>query len=269
MTALLAVLALQAKSADYADAMLKLAAKSKAREGVVIHVGDSITYANAYSGWARYGKGKTAPEQAVCAWMHVGKDDDTDGFFLCRVDRPGGRSDTAVSGIKSSEYLQGGKSGIPPLAEVVKKYNPQIAVVMLGTNDVTAGRSAAQYKADMAKVVDVMLANGTIPIVSTIPPYKGKDAEVKAFNAALLELVKERKLPHIDYHEEIVKRRPTDWLGTLISDDGVHPTTGLDGVNAGSEPTEENLKKSGYLLRGVLSVRKIAEVKARVLDRRK
>lgn len=267
MMTLIALLALQ--KADYADAMLKVAAKSKAREGVVIHLGDSITYANQYSGWARYGKGKTAEEAAVCKWMHVGKDDDSDGFWLCRVDRPGNRSETAVSGIRAYEYLEGGKSGIPPMAEVVKKYDPQIAVVMLGTNDVNGGRSPAQYKADMAKVVDLLLANGTIPIVSTIPPVKGKEEQVKAFNGVLMEVVKERKIPHIDYHGEILKRRPADWLGTLISNDGVHPTGDQGGAGAGSEPTEENLKNSGYLLRGVLSVRKIAEVKAQVLARRK
>jgi len=91
---------------------------------------------------------------------------------------------------------------------------------------------------------------------------KGKDDAVKAYNGALAELVKEKKLPLIDFYGEIVKRRPNDWLGTLISGDGVHPT----GENAGAEPTEENLKSSGHLLRGVLSVRKIAEVKAKVLD---
>jgi hypothetical protein len=133
---------------------------------------------------------------------------------------------------------------------------------------VTGGRSAAQYKADMTKVVDTILANGTIPILSTIPPYKGKDDVVRTFNAALVEIVKEKKLPLIDYHGEIVKRRPTEWLGTLISDDGVHPTGDHGGAGPGSEPTEENLKNSGYLLRGVLSVRKIVEVKARVLSAR-
>ena len=106
----------------------------------------------------------------------------------------------------------------------------------------------------------------TIPIVSTIPPIKGKDEVVKSFNAALMELVKEKKIPFIDYYGEIVKRRPSDWLGTLISDDGVHPTGDHGGASPGSEPTEENLKNSGYLLRGVLSVRKIAEVKAKVLE---
>lgn len=266
----LLLLVQQKKTADgYEDAMLKVAAQFKGKEGVVIHIGDSITYANQYSGWARYGKGKTPQDEAACKWMHVGKDDDTDGFFLCRVDRPGGRSDTACSGIKSHEYVEGGKAGMPPLAEIIRKYNPQAAVVMLGTNDVTGGRAPAQVKADMAKIVEALLANGTVPILSTIPPYKGKDDAVKAVNAALLDLVREKKVPHIDYHAEIVKRRPTDWLGTLISGDGVHPTGDQGGAGPGSEPTEANLKNSGQLLRGWLSVRKIAEVKERVLDRRK
>lgn len=252
-----------------ADPMAKVAAKFKGTPGVVLHIGDSITYANQYGAWARYGKGKTPEDEAVCKWMHVGKDSDLDGIWLARVDRPGNRSETAVSGIRSNEWLAGGKSGCPPLADVVKKYNPQLAVVMLGTNDVNGGRSPAEIKADLGRILDLLLANGTVPILSTIPPIKGKDAAVKAVNAALLELIAERKIPHIDYHAEILKRRPTDWLGTLISDDGVHPTPGINGASGGSEPTEENLKNSGYLLRGWLSVRKIAEVKAKVLDKRK
>ena len=260
------LLALVLAQADYTDAMKKVSAKFTGKEGVVIHLGDSITYANQYSGWARGGKGKTPQEEAALKWMHCGADNETDGWYLARVDRPGNRSDTAVSGIRNYEYLEGGKSGIPPLGDVVKKYNPQIAVIMLGTNDINGGRTPAQYKADMTKIVDLVIANGTIPIVSTLPPIKGKDEAVKAFNAVLAELVKEKKIPVIDFGGEVLKRRPTDWLGTLISDDGVHPTGDHGGASAGSEPTDENLKNSGYLLRGVLSVRKIAEVKAKVLD---
>ena len=257
-------MALQTPPADYAEAMRKVSAKFSGKEGVVIHLGDSITYASPYGGWARYGKGKTAQDQAVCTWMHVGADDETDGWYLARVDRAGNRSDTAASGVRSDEYIAGGKGGLPPLADLLKKYNPQMAVVLLGTNDLNAGRTPAQYKGDMTRIVDALVANGTIPILTTIPPMKGKDDAVKAFNVVLAELAKEKKLPLIDYCGEILKRRPKDWLGTLISGDGVHPT----GENAGAEPTDENLKSSGQLLRGVLTVRKIAEVKAEVLDAR-
>ncbi len=269
MKTMIALLLLQAAPADYADAMKKVAAKFNGKEGVVIHLGDSITYANQYGGWARGGKGKTPQEEAALKWMHCNDNNDSDGWFLARVDRPGNRSDTAVSGIRSYEFLEGGKSGIPPLAEVVKKYNPQIAVIMLGTNDLNGGRTPVQYRADMAKIIDIAIGNGTIPIVSTLPPIKGKDDAVKAFNAVLADLVKEKKIPVIDYYGEIVKRRPTDWLGTLISDDGVHPTGDHGGASAGSEATEDNLRNSGYLLRGVLSVRKIVDVKAKVLDGKK
>ena len=254
-------MALQAP-ADYAEAMRTVSAKFTGKEGVVIHIGDSITYASPYGGWARYGKGKTPREEAICQWMHVGADDDTDGWFLARVDRPGHRSDTAASGVRSDEYIAGGKGGLPPLGDILRKFNPQMAVVMLGTNDVNGGRSPAPYKGDMTRIVDALIANGTIPILSTIPPMKGKDDAVKAYNGALAELAKEKKLPLIDFYGEILKRRPKDWLGTLIGADGVHPS----GDNAGAEPTEENLKNSGQLLRGVLTVRKIAEVKAEVLD---
>jgi lysophospholipase L1-like esterase len=263
---IIATLLAQAAPVDYAEAMRKVSAKFTGKDGVVIHLGDSITYANQYGGWARGGKGKTPQEEAALRWMHCNDNNDLDGWYLARVDRPGNRSDTAVSGIRSYEFLEGGKGGIPPMAEVVKKYNPQIAVVMLGTNDANGGRSPAQYKVDMTKVVDLLIGNGTIPIVSTIPPIKGKDDLVKSFNAALMEVVKEKKIPVIDFYGEVIKRRPTDWLGTLISDDGVHPTGDHGGASPGSEPTEDNLKNSGYLLRGVLSVRKIVEVKAKVLE---
>jgi lysophospholipase L1-like esterase len=266
MTLLTAALLLV--QADYADAMKKVAAKFSGKEGVVIHVGDSITYANPYSGWAKYGKGKTPEDVAVLKWMHCGANDDTDGWYLASVDRPGGQSETAKGGIRSYEYLEGSRAGFPPLPDILKKFNPQMAVVLLGTNDVNQGRTAAQYKADMTKVVDAILANHTIPIVSTIPPVKGKDDAVKAYNAALAEIANEKKIPTIDYYGEIVKRRPSEWLGTLISPDGVHPSADQGGASAGSEPTEANLKNSGYLLRGVLSVRKIAEVKAKVLDKK-
>lgn len=260
---MMTLIALLAQS-EYVDAMRKVAQRFKGAEGVVLHIGDSITYANPYGAWARGGRGKTPEDVEICRWMHVGADNEKDGIYLARVDRPGNRSETAVSGIRADEWLAGGKSGAPPLSELVRRFNPRMAVVMLGTNDVRNGRATASIAADLGRIVDLLTANGTIPILSTIPPMKGKDAEVAALNKAIAELVKAKRIPHVDYGGEILKRRPTDWLGTLISEDGVHPSVG----DAGAEPTEGNLKSSGYLLRGWLSVRKIAEVKAKVLDRR-
>ena len=98
------------QSWDYADAMKKVAAKSHARPGVVIHVGDSITYANPYGQWARAGDGQTGEDKAALKWMHTGAGDDTDGWHLAAFDHPdGGRSYTACGGIRIDEMLAGGK----------------------------------------------------------------------------------------------------------------------------------------------------------------
>ena len=70
----------------------------------------------------------------------------------------------------------------------------------------------------------------------------------------------------IDSYAEIIRRRPGDWNGTLLGKNDVHPTSRQGGTSAADSPTEENLRNSGCLLRGWLSVRKIAEVKQRVLD---
>jgi hypothetical protein len=117
---LLAAALVQAAPVDYADAMKKVAAKFTGKDGVVIHVGDSITCANPYGGWAKHGKGKTPEDLAVLKWMHCGANDDTDGWFLASVDRPGGHSETAKGGIRSYEYLEGLRAPFPPLAEILK-----------------------------------------------------------------------------------------------------------------------------------------------------
>jgi lysophospholipase L1-like esterase len=253
---------------DYAGPMTKVAAKFYGRPGVVIHIGDSITYSNPYGQWARAGQGQAAADKAALAWMHAGRDDDTDGWWLARFDHPaGGRSYTAASGLRTDESLAGGKQGMPPLAKILDRYRPQIVVYMLGTNDATAGRSQTDYRADIEKSLDLILDRRIIPIVSTIPPHPKQLGKSKAFNEALREIAKHRGLPLIDFEREILRRRPDDWNGTLLGKDDVHPTAEHAGVNAASAPTADNLRNCGCLLRGWLSVEKIAQVKRTVIDR--
>jgi hypothetical protein len=120
----------------YAESMRKVAAKGAGRPGVVLHVGDSITYANPYGAWARDGKGRTEADLAALKWMHSGSRDDTDGWYLASFDHPdGGRSHTACGGLRADELLAGGKQGMPSLAEILDRYTPQAAIVMVGTNE--------------------------------------------------------------------------------------------------------------------------------------
>src|SRR6476646_5062558 len=118
---------------DYAAAMRAVAAKGAGRPGVVLHVGDSITYANPYSAWARAGEGRTEEDKAALKWTHAGANDDTDGWYLASFDHPdGGRSYTACGGIRADEMLAGGKQRMPKLVDLLEQYKPQAIVVMLG-----------------------------------------------------------------------------------------------------------------------------------------
>jgi lysophospholipase L1-like esterase len=270
LTALAAVL-VAASSAlaappDYAEPMKKVAADFRGKPGVVLHVGDSITYANPYGQWARFGKGQSEADRAVLKWMHTGADNDTDGWYLARVDRPGGRSDTAAGGIRADQMLAGGKSGLPSLADMLKKYRPQAVVILLGTNDASANRPLADYRADMEKAADAVLSQNAVCILTTIPPHPGRGELARSYNEALRDIAKGRGLPLVDFEKEILARRPNDWNGTLLGKNDVHPTASHGGPRPSDAPTDENLRNSGYLLRCWLTVRKIAEVKEHVLD---
>ncbi|MGI8982668.1 MAG: SGNH/GDSL hydrolase family protein [Pirellulaceae bacterium] len=251
---------------EYAPAMRKVAEKFRGRPGVVLHVGDSVTHANPYGQWARFGKGQSEGDKALLKWMHCGADDETDGWFLARFDHPdGGRSHTAAGGMRADELLAGGKQKLPALAELLKKYQPQMVVLMIGTNDVAQGRKTDDYLADVEKAVSTISDAGSICILLTIPPYFGQPEASAKYNDGLRSLAKKHSLPLIDYEKEILLRRPKDWNGTLLNKNDAHPSAGNERVNSSAEPTQENLATSGYLLRGWLSVKKIGEVKQAVL----
>ena len=92
---------------DYVPAMKKVARQFHGRPGVVLHVGDSITHANPYGQWARFGKGQSDSDKALLKWMHCGAEDDSDGWFLARFDHPdGGRSHTAAGGMRRTSFWQ-------------------------------------------------------------------------------------------------------------------------------------------------------------------
>ena len=251
---------------EYAAAMKQVARRFRGRTGVVVHLGDSITYSSPYSAWARYGAGKTDADKALLAWMHTGAENDRDGWWLCRVDLPGGRSHTACSGIRLDQMLAGGKSGMPPFAELLAKYQPQLAVIMLGTNDVSAGRPVDAYRRELVTAVDQCLDRGIVPILSTLPPHVHRQELAREYSSAIRETARAKLVPLIDFEREILTRRPSDWDGTLLNRGDVHPTAGQGDINAASAPTSEHLRNCGYLLRGWLSVRKIGEVKSAVLD---
>lgn len=159
----------------------------------------------------------------------------------------------------------------------LKTLNPEVAVIMFGTNDLTA-LSLKEYEEKMGEVVDRCLLNGTVVILTTLPPRSGLLKKSEAFALAARRLSRDRQVPLIDYHEEILKRRPEDWDGalpkfkevpggeyevpTLLARDGVHPSN----PKAHRDYSEESLRKNGYLLRNYLTLNAYADVIRLVLQ---
>lgn len=176
---------------------------------------------------------------------------------------------------RGSEFGNEGGKTILWAAENVgtwlKKLNPEAAVLMFGTNDLNQVE-AKDYGAKMRVVIERCLENGTIVILTTIPPRSGVVEKSKKFAEVQRKIASDLKLPLIDYQGEILKRRPDDWDGslpkfkefakdgyqvpTLIAGDGVHPSNPKNY----QDYSEEALKSNGFQLRNVLTVKAYGDV---------
>jgi lysophospholipase L1-like esterase len=162
------------------------------------------------------------------------------------------------------------------VAKWLKELNPEVAVIMFGTNDLGA-LDEKEYAKKTAEVVDRCLKNGTVVILTTPPPRSGLLDKSKQFAEAVRRIAKDKKVPLIDYHAEILKRRPDDWDGalpkfkdvkgseyevpTLIARDGVHPSF----PKSHADYSDESLRCNGYALRSYLTLLAYADVIKQVL----
>lgn len=156
------------------------------------------------------------------------------------------------------------------VGEWLKKLNPEAAIVLFGTNDLN-DTSPEDYRDRLRSVVRRCLDNGTIVLLTTLPPRHGFERKSEQFAQAVRDVAQELQVPLIDYHAEILRRRSKDWDGaadafkkhegydvpTLLSRDGVHPS--LPKRYEG-DYSDEALSHSGYNLRNALTALKYAEV---------
>ncbi len=156
------------------------------------------------------------------------------------------------------------------VATWLEKLNPEVALVMFGTNDLR-DLDVVEYRQRLRSVVQKCLDHGTVVILSTIPPRHGFVAKSASFANAARQIARELNVPLVDYHAEMLRRRPRDWDGatdafrayeaydvpTLIARDGVHPSSPKQYEN---DYSVEALRCHGYNLRSYLVLMKYAEV---------
>jgi hypothetical protein len=243
--------AMGADDTAWVEPMRKVHAGFEGKTSYVAQFGDSITFSMAF-------------------WSPLGWDDpqqylpENDPLPKTPND---GRWRDVILGVRDKGPEFGNQSGwrignvLEVADDVLQNKQPQVAIIMIGTNDISGGSVPRGYREDVAQLIDKCLAAHCIPLLTTIPPRRDHDEAVAAANKILHTLAAEKKIPLIDYHAAIVQRRPENsWQGTLISADGVHPTADKTNVY-----TPENLKSDGYALRNWVTFLAYREVYFRVL----
>jgi hypothetical protein len=156
-------------------------------------------------------------------------------------------SESAVVGWSANAALSGDPS---PLVREHDALSPRFAVVMFGTNDV-GYRSTQAFARDLWTITDTLLARGTVPLMSTIPPRDDSaaaDALVPLYNLAVRAIAQGRGVPLVDFHREL---RPLTDHG--LSGDGVHPQVYAGG---GCVLTAEALSR-GYNVRNLITLEQL------------
>jgi hypothetical protein len=249
--------AAESDSLYWVEAMAGVHARFNGRKGTFAHFGDSITVTLAFWTPLLYSR-KNAPPEMEKAYelvsSHVAKE--------CWRDWKGGRF-----GNDGGQTIRWAHENIDGW---LKQLNPEAALIMFGTNDLNSV-GLEDYSKLTRLVVRKCLDNGTVVILSTIPPRHGFVDKAAAYAEAVRQIAREMKVPLIDYHAEILKRRPDDWDGalgkfsqyngydvpTLLARDGVHPS---NPAACRDDYSESGLKCCGYSLRNYLVLTKYAEV---------
>jgi hypothetical protein len=244
------------------EPMKKVHARFTGRLGTFAQFGDSITVSMAFWTGLQYER-KNAPEAMERAFQLV------KAYMRPECWREWKGPDYGSEGGMTIRWAD------ENVGQWLAKLNPEVALIMFGTNDL-GPLGLDEYQAKTRAVVRKCLDNGTVVILSTIPPRHGAAEKAAAFAEAVRKIAREMNVPLVDYHAEILKRRPDDWDGalekfaaykdyeapTLLSRDGVHPSYPKPWQG---DYSEEALSKNGYGLRSYMALMKYAEVVREVL----
>lgn len=128
--------------------------------------------------------------------------------------------------------------------------NPQVVVILAGTNDIARNDYAMTLEQTFDNVVSmVQLAQANqikVVLCSTLPAFQFgwrpelKPAEdIKKLNAKFKEFADAQGIPFVDYHSAMKDER--DGLPLKYSEDGVHPT--VEGYKVMEGLVQKSLKK--------------------------
>ena len=255
--------------------------KAGNRPGVFIKVGDSISESEFFLVDVGCGVENLAGRTGLAGIIDFFRGTDVPfgrRFFLhpwCGESNSFTRvGEAAVSGWVSGSPLERFREPVEdcpapfdtPLACEVHLLRPALAIVMLGSNDVSRQTDLAQFRQNIKAVVRALTAAGVIPILSTIPPRLDEEnARVPAYNEAITAVAIGQQVPLINYWRAMQRRSMIDHG---IGEDGGHPSVfGCPSDCASADFSVEGLRY-GYNVRNLTAIQALAKVKRIVFDNR-
>lgn len=121
----------------------------------------------------------------------------------------------------------------PPLTCAYQVEQPDVALIMFGTNDAAQGVSVEAFEYNLQQIVDISHAYGVVPVLSTVPDFLGSEArhilpeDIAPYNAAIRRVAQANGVLLIDYWAAL-QNLPNKGL----SPDGVHPSESPDKKDA-------------------------------------
>ncbi|MAS34256.1 MAG: hypothetical protein CL610_09620 [Anaerolineaceae bacterium] len=79
--------------------------------------------------------------------------------------------------------------GETPLDCEIRLVQPAVAIISVGMGDIASGTDPQTYRASMEQIIQTLLNNGVIPVVTTVQPNPANESQVTAINNALVEAV--------------------------------------------------------------------------------
>ena len=149
--------------------------------------------------------------------------------------------------------------GESPIACEYRVNRPAVALIMLGTNDVTS-LPVDQYMYYMRVTIEYSQQNGVIPVVSTIPQRQGYEGRVALYNDSLLQVASRYGVSVWDYAGAMA-RLPQGG----ISGDGIHPSEPPRGASDSATFTDEYLQY-GYNQRNLTALQALYILQTQVMN---
>ena len=229
-----------------------VASSAERRDDVFVKVGDSMSQSRAFmtcfSGDTVDLDGRTHLRET----LELFRGGDAGG-----VDPFVRDSEATAVGWRAMSVLRG------PLDRELRQTRPRFATLMLGTNDMQSGRPWV-FARRMWRIVDRLLDNGTIPIMSSILPRDDdpdRDQDVPLYSLVARALAAGRAVPFIDYRREM-ERLPRRGL----AGDGLHANVHVvGGRGRGCDFTSAGLAH-GHNVRNLLHLRMLDRLRRVVIE---